>query len=229
VPRRPLALLKAVIAFGALHVPEKKLIDALWQDEEGDAAAEAYRIAVHRLRRLLGDSNCIEVQDGFLSLNFNLCWLDVNAFECAVEAGGECIEQEDSQNVSRVLQLYGGHFLPGEEEVPWTLSMRERLRSKFIAYVSRVGKQFESAGRFDIAADCYRRGVDADDLAEELYQGLMRCLLESDRRSEWMGVYRRLRQTLSVTLGISPSPLSERLFKSMRQEPSRQSPIEAKR
>lgn len=229
VPRKPLALLKAVIAFGAVHVPEKKLIDVLWQDEEGDAAAEAYRIAVHRLRRLLGDPNCVEVQDGFLSLNFNLCWLDVNAFERVVEAGSECVEQEGSQNVSRVLQLYGGHFLPGEEEVPWTLSMREKLRSKFIAYVSRVGKRLEGAGRFDMAADCYRRGVDADDLAEELYQGLMRCLLESDRRSEGMGVYRRLRQTLSVTLGISPSPASERLFMSMGQEQARQSPIDAKR
>jgi hypothetical protein len=40
-PARLLALLKAIIAFGGSDVPEQKLIDALWTDAEGDAAAKS--------------------------------------------------------------------------------------------------------------------------------------------------------------------------------------------
>jgi DNA-binding SARP family transcriptional activator len=94
--------------------------------------------------------------------------------------------------------------------------MRERLRSKFLIHLSRSGKRHESEGRLDVAALLYQKGIDSDDLAEELYQGLMRCHIQQDRRAEAMAVFRRLRQTLSVTLGIQPSPQSERLFRSIK-------------
>jgi DNA-binding SARP family transcriptional activator len=93
--------------------------------------------------------------------------------------------------------------------------MRERLRSRFLDYVTRTGRQHEMEGRVDVAALLYQKGIDSDDLAEDLYQGLMRCHLQRERRAEAMAVYRRLRRTLSVTLGIQPSPQSERLFKSI--------------
>jgi hypothetical protein len=41
---------------------------------------------------------------------------------------------------------------------------------------------------------------EADDLAEELYQGVMRCYQQMDRRAEVLAVYRRMRQTLSITM-----------------------------
>lgn len=42
--------------------------------------------------------------------------------------------------------------------------------------------------------------------------------VQQDRRAEAMAVYRRLRQTLSVTLGNQPSPQSEALFRSIKGE-----------
>src|SRR5262249_35283496 len=53
-PRRPLALLLAIIALGSQGVHEDRLIDALWPDAEGAAARFALTSAVHRLRRILG-------------------------------------------------------------------------------------------------------------------------------------------------------------------------------
>jgi DNA-binding SARP family transcriptional activator len=96
--------------------------------------------------------------------------------------------------------------------------MRERLRGQFLRYVSRTGRQQEDAGKLDVAVLLYQKGIEADDLAEELYQGLMRSLNRLGRRAEAMAVFRRLRQTLSVTLGISPSPPAERLFQRIQRE-----------
>jgi tetratricopeptide (TPR) repeat protein len=52
-------------------------------------------------------------------------------------------------------------------------------------------------------------------LAEPLYQGLMRCYAALNRHAEARSAYRRLRQTLSVTLGIAPSSDSESLARTL--------------
>ena len=51
---------------------------------------------------------------------------------------------------------------------------------------------------------------------EPIYQGLMRCYEKLDRRTEAIGAYRRLRQTLSLTLGLHPSASTEKLYQSLR-------------
>ena len=47
VQRKPLALLKALIAFGGRRVREDLVMDALWPDAEGDAARVALASALH--------------------------------------------------------------------------------------------------------------------------------------------------------------------------------------
>lgn len=44
----------------------------------------------------------------------------------------------------------------------------------------------------------------------------MRCYDRLDRRMEAVSAYRRLRETLSITLGVQPSTATQRLFDSMR-------------
>ena len=215
-PRKPLALLKAIVAFGGRLVPEKRIVDVLWPEEEGDAARESYRVALHRLRKILGDPDMLTIENGRVSLDCEKCWVDLHAFERAVGATIDCLRSPAPES-DPVLCLYRGPFLPENEESPWAVSARERLRSKFVAYVARQGKRLEASGRHDLAAEYYRRGIEADELAEEFYQGLMRCHLQAGGVSDAMSVYRRLRQTLSVTLGIHPSPASQKLFQSLRQ------------
>ncbi|HUF22478.1 MAG TPA: bacterial transcriptional activator domain-containing protein, partial [Burkholderiales bacterium] len=60
------------------------------------------------------------------------------------------------------------------------------------------------------------RGLDADPLAEMFYQGLMRCYARQGRHAEAISTYRRLRQTLSVVLGVAPSAGTEALVRELR-------------
>jgi len=98
------------------------------------------------------------------------------------------------------------------------VSMRERLREKFIQYCSAHGQCLEEESRYDEALALYRRGIEADQLVESFYQGLMRCFEQLDRRAEAISIYRRLRQILSATLGITPSPASETLARRMLEQ-----------
>lgn len=217
-PKKPLALLKAVIAFGGRNVPEQKLVDALWSEENGDAAREAFAVSLHRLRKLLVHPDVVQLSEGLISLDPKKCWVDTWALEHRISTYERPTDSVNLDEADPVSRLYRGHFLADDMESPWSLSMRERLRSQFLRYVSRTGRQQEDADKLDVAVLLYQKGIEADDLAEELYQGLMRSLNRLGRQAEAMAVFRRLRQTLSVTLGISPSPPTERLFQTIQRE-----------
>lgn len=208
VPKRPLTLLKALIAVGPSGLGSTRACGLLWPDLEGDAAAEALATALHRLRRLLSDPATVQLADGQITLDPHRIWVDAFAFERACASN-------DVPALERARQLYRGTFLPGDEAEPWSVTARERLRSAFTMLVTRRGQSLESEGRFEDAIACYRSGIAAEPLAETRYQGLMRCYLQRGLRAEGAAVYRQLRQTLSVVLGIAPSHHSETIARQL--------------
>jgi ATP/maltotriose-dependent transcriptional regulator MalT/DNA-binding SARP family transcriptional activator len=210
-PKKTLALLKAIIALGGKSVREQSLLDAFWPDEEGDVAARSMTAALHRLRTLIGDGNAIVQQGGTLSLDASRVWVDVWALEGVLSRAGDGRAEE-------VLALYRGGFLTADEGEPWSVTTRERLRSKFIHAIAGHAHELETSAHFDAALECYLRGLDADPVIEQFYQGLMRCYARLDRKSEAIAAYRRLKQILSVSLSLKPSPSTERLYQSLRLE-----------
>ncbi|MBX9632238.1 MAG: hypothetical protein K2X67_17100, partial [Burkholderiales bacterium] len=122
-PRKVLALLKAIIAFGGRDVKDYLLIDALWADQEGDVARDAFRVALHRLRKLLGRPDAIVSDDGRVGVDPRVCWVDAIAFESALQR---------AEHAAGALGRYCGSFLPGDVDEPWTAPMRERLRKRFL-------------------------------------------------------------------------------------------------
>lgn len=214
-PRRPLSLLKAVVALGSVNVPASKLIDALWADEDGDAAVRDFNVALYRLRKLLANPKALLVEDGCVSLNASHCWVDVLAIERRFDELDWALKQDDDLQMSGCLDtirgLYPGSFLPADTEADWSVSLRERLRGRVVSAIQRAARRFEAAGRWDEALDWYGQGLDADDLAEAFYQGLMRCHLQMGQRAEGLTAYRRLRECLAAGLGIAPNPSSETL------------------
>ena len=216
-PRKPLALLKALIAFSGRNVAEERLMDALWPDEEANAARKSLDVTVLRLRKLLGSNETILVRDESIGLNPELCWTDVWAFEHRITQSEAADGEAGLSAAAAALALYRGNFLPAEVEEPWTIKARERMRAKFVRLVESFAKAEEAAGCWEKAVAHYLKGLEADDLVEAFHLGLMRCYRALGRPAEAMITYRRLRQTLSVVLGIGPSPAAEKLFRELQE------------
>ncbi len=216
-PKKVLALLKAIIAFGAKAVPTHRLMDALWPEESGEAAQEALAISLHRLRKLLVHSDVVKLSDSSITIDADQCWVDVWSLDRRITQNENMNKRKSGQTES-ILRLYAGPFLPEDVDSPWALSMRERIRYKFLRYISEAGRLHEDAGNLEDAILLYQRGIEADDLAETLYQGLMRCYRELGRTADALSAYRRVRQTLSVTLGAKPSPETEALARSITSQ-----------
>ncbi|MFZ5841573.1 MAG: BTAD domain-containing putative transcriptional regulator [Pseudomonadota bacterium] len=207
-PKKTLALLKALLAYGGQQVAEQQVIDALWPDEEGDAGARALTAALHRLRTLLSDNEVIIQQAGTLSLNRERVWCDVWEFERLLATGGA--------RRAEAIALYHGSFLAEDTAEMWSVPMRERLRSKFVHVLAEHADALEKNGQHEQAIAMYLRGLDADNAIEPFYQGLMRCYAKLGRVPEAMNTFHKLKRILAVTLGIAPSADSERLFQQLK-------------
>ena len=215
-PRKTLALLKTLIAQGGTDVPEQALIDALWPDEDGDAAHGAYSMALSRLRKLLGDSDFLKQQGAKLSLDRRKCWVDAWAFERSASGVENSARNSSATDLEAALALYGGNFLQEDSDAPWAAVLRERLRSHFIRLVSDVAGELEKSGESVEAIKLYECGLDADNLAEAFYQGVMRCHASAGRHTEAVATYLKLKRLLSITLNLKPSATTERLYQSLR-------------
>ncbi len=239
--RRPLEMLKVLIAFGGRDVSQERLSEALWPDSEGDAAHRSFDTTLHRLRKLIGNDKAIVLQEGRLSLNSEICWVDAWAFErlqgkvesildntninnaaksdtvCSTELTTELTTEISKIGLlcERILSLYQDHFLNNSTEESWCLAYRERLRSKFIRLLRKLGSHWENQGQWYKAADCYQRGLELDNLIEGFYQGLMSCYCQLDLHAEAIVIYNRCKDNLHEYLDIKPSNTTVEIYHSL--------------
>lgn len=222
-PRKPLELLKALIAQGGQAASAAQLTEALWPQAEGDAAADAFEVTLRRLRKLLGRDEAILLEDGRLSLNAGCCWLDVWAFERTVgrmeSRVTDTFPMTDAELTSlgeRLVALYPGHFLTGEDEKPWLLGRRQRLASQMFRAVTALGELWEARGAPERAELTYRRGVELDAASESLYRLLIAVQIKRGHYAEALKTYGQCRRMLSATLGVEPSSETQALCRAIR-------------
>jgi ATP/maltotriose-dependent transcriptional regulator MalT/DNA-binding SARP family transcriptional activator len=217
--QKPLSMLKALIAFGRKEIREDQISDALWPEADGDMAHRSFKTTLHRLRQLIGDEKIIQLREGRLTLDGRYCWVDVWAFEHVLEEAGthwkNGLMDRAVQLTKKSIQMYKGPFLGREIEQPWSVSISERLRSKFLDSVLKLGSYWQQDQQWEKAIECYQRGLEIDDLSEEFYQGLMNCYQHLGQKAKALSVYNRCKRVLSSTLGIEPSPKTEAIYKSL--------------
>jgi len=225
VQKKPLALLQALIALGGREVKEHRLADALWPDADGDLAHQSLAVNLHRLRQLLGSEIAIQRQENSLTLNERCCWVDVWSFEHLLEAADAHWKAGETQKAAdlteKALGYYRGPFMGHEVEQPWSMGTKERLRSMFLRSVRKLGNLWMGAGQWEKTLECYQKGLEADRLAEEFYQGLMTCYKELGRQTEVISTYNRCRKVVFVSFGIEPSSQTQSIYKAALTHKSR--------
>ncbi len=164
--RKPLELLKLLVAGGEAPQPVETLIDRLWPQPE-TGGRKAFDITVHRLRRLLGHDAAVAVADQRAGLDPAIVWVDAWVLERLLAAGGEEGDADGADGADdagrlegvaqRVLELLGGPFLAGDAESPALLARRQRLGSRFQRFAERLGSCREREGQWRRADELYQR------------------------------------------------------------------------
>jgi DNA-binding SARP family transcriptional activator len=208
-----------LIAFGGKEVREDQIEDVLWPEADGDMAHHSFEMTLHRLRKLIGNENAIQYREGRVTLNPEYCWVDVWAFERILGQTDSKEKEEITETAllssQKAIELYKGPFLAGEAEQGWMISIRERLRRKFLKNLSWIGHYWEQSGQWEKALECYERGLYVEELAEDLYRRLMMCYQRLGQKTEALSTYKRCKKALSAALGIEPSPETQAIYKSL--------------
>ena len=223
VQKKPLEMLKALIALGGKDVSEQQLADILWPDADGDSAHRNFEMTLHRLRKLLGRDNAVLFAGGLVSLDPRYCWVDLQSFEyLALRAEGAWKkpsgpksrgEAEAVELSEKALEMYMGSLLPNDTDMDCTVVMREKMRNTALQLVGSLGSHWEKTDKWEKAMGCYRKGIEFDRLFEDFYRHLMVCQERLGQRAEAVRTYERCRSVLSSTLGIEPSAKTQELYK----------------
>ena len=219
--RKPIELIKVLVALGRNDVPADKLIDILaraigWRWPKSVGYYRSSRAQAARFRRS-GESNgsprIVEPANGLGGrLGFGAQARSAHPAANTAKPDIALLEAAAPQ----VLNLYRGHFLTGETEEPWQIPVRNRLAGRFQRFVLRLGERWETNEAWVRAADLYQRAIELDPLAGNVLSKTHAvCLRAQGQRAEAMEVFRRCRQTLSVVLGVAPSTETEAVFRQL--------------
>ena len=222
--QKPLEMLQALIAFGGRDVHSELICQALWSDADGDDAQNAYDVTLYRLRKLFPIKGLFIQRDQKLTISNEIAWVDVWIFERLINQGEKMLKGSlDPENIhqlmrtgERLCSLYQGAFLERESVNQWSLSLRERLRSKLLRHMRDAGKIWESKSEWDTATRYYQKGLEVEPLAEELYQRLMQSHFSAGHAAEAILTFQRCERTLSEHLGIGPSEQTCNLYASIK-------------
>lgn len=132
-PKRPLELLKAIIALGGANIPAHRLMDMLWPESDGDMAYKTLTVNLARLRKLLGTESALIFSGGAVGVNESVMWVDSLDFMRRVEAARKSGSADARDSLlNGVLAMYGGPFLPGDEDtLPWADTARGKLAKAY--------------------------------------------------------------------------------------------------
>ena len=210
-PKKPLELLQVLIAAEGGHISEAHAAEALWPDADGDLAHQNLRTTLHRLRKLLGSATVL-VHDGCIALNREQCWLDLWSLEARLRN----LDREDAsappaQDIEALLAIYRGPLLADSDQ-SIVLLARERLRTRFLRTIDRLGKQLLDTGACEQALACYQKALEIDPLAESLQAGLLRSHICLHHPVEGMAAYARYVDLLQSQLGIIPGEEIQSLY-----------------
>jgi ATP/maltotriose-dependent transcriptional regulator MalT/DNA-binding SARP family transcriptional activator len=228
VQKKPLLMLKAMIAQGGKDLRGERLSDMLWPEADGDRAYSAFTTTLSRLRQLIDNEKAINYQEGKATIDPRYCWVDAWAFERIfeqIEAESERIGEDETgesgedeevlQLIEKGINLYQGHFLADESEEFWMTSYRERLRNKYLLLITRLGNYLQETEQWEKAVKNYQRALEVDNLAEDFYQHLMICYRHLGQYGKAIEIYKRCRKILTSVLGIEPSPKTEAIQKTL--------------
>ncbi len=213
---RKAANLVKLLALSPSHrLHREQVIDALWPGLGMQAASNNLRQTLHAARRTLDPDRAANSR--YLSLQekqLTLCpreplWVDVEVFE---EAAATARRTRGPAAYRLAIDLYTGELLPGDRYEEWAEGRREELRRLYLALLFELGDLFEERNEPEAAVETLQRAATEEPTLEEVHAGLIRLYALSDRRTQALTQYERLREALSNRLGTEPSASTRRLY-----------------
>ncbi len=226
--RRGQSILKYLLSSSGHAASTELLIECFWPQLDSVAGAHNLQVAVHTLRSSLqgcgpdGSDETVLFCDNRYLLNPALSIVqDIDAFRDAYQRGQDATKAgravEAIQAFEQARTIYSGDYLadPYEE---WAASSRLALQDMRLTLLNQLGTFYGQAGKWELAASCYREILAVDCYREDVSRQLMRCYAACGRTADVKQTYQTCKQCLGRDLGVAPASQTSRLYQHLIQQ-----------
>ncbi len=222
--QRVRSLLGCLVSSPRRKLGREQLMDAIWPELDVEIAAGRLDRAVYSLRQLfepersrLATSPLLLTEREVLVLaNQVQVWIDADAFEHLLNQARTTDDPGEKERLlEEAVTLYGGHFLPEERKIEFTITRREFLQRNWIGLLLELA-DLRAVRSLNSAIDPLDRILAIDPTNEAAVQRLIKLLAQLDRRGEALRVYKRLAAILQQEYHIAPLPETRALYDAVR-------------
>jgi DNA-binding SARP family transcriptional activator len=212
------SLLACLLVRPGQLVPTESLIYELWGDNPPSTANNLVSIYVHRLKKVIGDTEgemLLYRAPGYM-LRVAPGDLDLQVFESLAAEGWAALASADPQRAAgllgEALGLWRGALLADVLPSPLLANCADRAAELRLTTTElRVEADLECGSAIQVIPEL--RGLVAEHpLRERLWALLMQALEEAGRRSEALEAYAQARQAIADELGTDPGSELQRLY-----------------
>jgi len=225
--RRAVTLLKILVTNYGKVVSRDELVELLWPSDPPKDAAKLLKIAVHYLRRGLGEAQNGKTTTSFISTEPNGYAFNVDSrhrvdaleFESTAQEGLRLERQGRWREAFAALRaaadMYAGDYLEDEPYSDWCQRRRRHLRETLFDVLLTTARLLRSADDHEAAIRCYRRILELDPCLEDVHRDLMEILARCGRRTQALRQFEACRQALRDEFDAVPVLETEALYRSI--------------
>jgi len=220
---QPKELLKSILSRGGKKIPKDLLMEDIWPEGEKEATERKFKVTFHRLRKSLEPdmdkdfkSSYIHLKDNLVSLDNELCRVDVDCFSFLIEKGKIKEKEGDLKTAislyTEAVDKYRGDFLSEELYAQWAELKREELKKTYINILLKLARLREDSKAIKKAVSFYKKAIQADSILEIAYQRLMTLYSEQGKQNEALKVYKKCKKALQDELDTKPDQVTISLY-----------------
>jgi DNA-binding SARP family transcriptional activator len=204
------SLLACLLVRPGQLVPTDVLIDEIWGDNPPHTANNLVSIYVHRLRKVINDTEgrvLVYRAPGYL-LRLSPSDLDMQEFESRAADGRAALAEGDPRKAAALLgdalELWRGPLLADVPRTALLATQADRAQeSRITATELRIDADLACGRAAQVVAEL--RGLVAEHpMRERLWLLLMRALEEAGRRAEALAVFAQAQEVIADELGVDP-------------------------
>lgn len=229
--RKELALLAYLAVECARPQPRERLLGLLWPESRDEEARLGLRVALARLRGILGDTDALTLMADRRAVQLtprDERWLDVLAFNTLLANCRAHSHDRDApcaactERLAQAVDLYRGDFLAGlvlPDAAPfeeWALLRREELHRHMLDALAGLAARYEQAGDYTALCRHARRQLELEPWHEPAHRQLMRGLAMAGDRGAALVQYEACRQVLADELGVEPEVATRALYERLK-------------
>lgn len=219
-------MLKGIIARGSKNIPKDCIIEDLWPEVSPDVGDKRFKVELHRLRKSLEPgmdkefgSSYIHLTENLVSLDENLCGIDVEHFTFLIGQGSKDKKignhRKAQESFNKAIDMYRDDFLAQDLYSPWAQQRRAELKKQYTKALLELAQIYEERGSVTKAISCYKKSIVSEPLLEHAYQRLIVLYSARGKTNQALQAYKKLEQTLQTEIQSEPEPFSKKLYKNV--------------